>query len=97
MERNDLRRAEVVKAMETMVRTINDEYVIDSWLAVGVADGDITRETTPEEIVENYSYYLEDENFKDLMTLFLKLMYRAGKDGLYCNGVVSGVRTIKYE
>ena len=43
-------RADVVRAMEIMVSTINDETIIDSWLMVGVADGDITAETTNEEI-----------------------------------------------
>lgn len=98
MERNDLRRlrrAEVVKAMETMVRTINDEDISESWLVVGVADGDIKKDTTLEEIVE--MGYTEDGEFKDLLTLFLKLMYKAGVDGLYCDGIVSRTRIIRYE
>ena len=39
-------RADIVRAMDLMVYTINDENIIDSWLMVGVADGDIRKETT---------------------------------------------------
>ena len=95
MERNDLRRAEVVRAMETMVRTINDEDIFESWLVVGVADGDIKKNTTLEEIIE--MGYTDDKEFKDLLTLFLRLMYKAGVDGLYCDGILSLTRKIKYE
>ena len=85
---NMMERAEVVKAMETMVRCINNENIFDSWLAVGVADGDIKKDTTLQDIID-YGY-CEDAEFHDLMTLFLKLMYRAGKNGgLYTDGIVS--------
>ena len=89
------RRAEVVKAMDTLVRCINYEDYIDSWLMCGVADGDITENTTLEDIID-YGY-CEDGNFKDLMTLFLKLMNRAGNGGLFCDGVVSGEKKITWE
>lgn len=78
-------RAEVVRAMETMCRCINDEEVFLPWLSVGVADGDITEETTDEDL----EWYCEDEHFAELMGLFLRLMKRAGKDGLYVDGIVS--------
>lgn len=87
-------RADVVRAMETMVRTINDETIIDSWLMVGVADGDITSETTNEEIEE--MGYTDDTTFMELMTLFLKLMHRAGNDGLYFDSIVSGSKSITW-
>ena len=81
------RRVEVVRAMETIVRSINNEEYIEPWLMVGVADGDITEDTTDEDL----ECYCEDDNFADLMDLFLRLMARAKKDGgLYCDGVVSG-------
>ena len=90
-----MKRAEVVKAMDTIVSCINNEDFIDSWLMSGVADGDIKRDTTLEEIEE--MGYCEASTFKDLMTLFLKLMYRAGGNGgLYCDGIVSGERHIEW-
>lgn len=80
-------RAKVVRAMETIARCINDEEIFMPWLSVGVADGDITEDTTDEDL----EYYCEDDNFAELMELFLRLMARAKKDGgLYCDGVVSG-------
>ena len=79
-------RAEVVRAMETIVRCINNEDYIMPWLAVGVADGDIDQNTTDEDLED----YCEDEEFADLMGLFLKLMVNAKEDGgLYCDRVVS--------
>lgn len=79
------RRADMVRAMNTIVRSINDEDIIMSWLMVGVADGDV-KEDTPDDYLE---YYCEDETFAELMALFLRLMKRAEKDGLYCDKVVS--------
>ena len=70
-------RAEMVRAMDLLVRSVNDESYVDPWLVVGVADGDITENTTDEDL-ENYC---EDDDFVDLMTLFLKIMIRAGFDG----------------
>lgn len=79
-------RIKVVRAMETIARCVNDESVFDYWLAMGVADGDITDDTTDEDL----ECYTDDENFADLMSDFLILMGKAGKSGgLYCDGVVS--------
>lgn len=86
---NRLKRAEVVKAMETLARCINDEDIFERWLMCGVADGDIDSDTALEDIDE---YYTRDKNFSELMDLFLRLMSRAKNDdtGLYCDGIVSG-------
>ena len=78
-------RAKVVRAMDLLCRCINDEDVFMPWLLVGVADGDITSETTDEDL----EYYCEDENLAELMYYFLRRMKYAAKDGLYVDGVVS--------
>ena len=92
---NNKERAEVVKSMETIARCINDYYTFKSWLSLGVADCDINDETTLEEIVE--MGYCEDATYKDLMTLFLKLMTKAGNDGgLFSDGIVSGTKHIEW-
>ena len=79
-------RAEVVRAMETLARSINDEYVFEEWLICGVADGDIDHTTEDEDL----EYYIEDETFAELMGTFLNVMARAKKSGgLYVDGVVS--------
>lgn len=79
-------RIEVIRAMETIARTVNDEEEFGLWLALGVADGDITENTKDEEL----EYYTDDNTFADLMGTFTRLMRRAHKNGgLYCDGVLS--------
>lgn len=87
-------RADIVRAMDNIVYTINDEDVMESWLYAGVANGDIKADTTNEEIEQ--IGYTDDKTFEELLTLFLKLMYRAGKDGLFFDGILSGTREIKW-
>lgn len=91
---NEIKRAETVRAMDRLVRCINYVDIIESWLSVGVADGDIKEETTNEEIIE--LGYTSDETFSELMTLFLKLMNRAGNGGLFCDGIVSGHKVVSW-
>lgn len=78
-------RAEMVRAMERIARSLNDEMVFESWLIAGVADEDIDGQETDEDL----DYYCEDENYAELIGLFLRLMRRAGEGGLYSNGIVS--------
>ena len=84
---NTKKRIAVVRAMETLARSINDESVFYRWLLYGVADGDIDENTTDEEL----EFYVEDdEQFADLMNTFLKCMSSAYKSGgLYVDKVVS--------
>lgn len=77
-------RKDAILAMEKLVRCINNEEIIESWLMCGIPDGDI-RNYTREEVDD---YFTENENFSYLITLFLKLMTRANKNGnLYIDGV----------
>lgn len=89
---NKCERLKMVKAMEYIARQVNDETVFDMWLWAGVADGDIEYgdlDDSPES-VEELSYYLEDKNFGELMSVFSTLMFRARySGGLYCDGVTS--------
>lgn len=79
-------RKNVVLAMESLVRAVNNEELIEPWLMCGVPDGDI-QQYTPDEVDE---YFIEDNNFAELMGLFLKIMSRAKNDGgLYVDKVVS--------
>ena len=88
------KRAEVVRAMDTLVGCINCEDYIEPWLMCGVADGDIREDTTDEDL----EYYCRDDNFKDLMSLFIKLMYKAGNNGgLYCDEIVSKSRNVEWK
>ena len=79
-------RTKIVRAMETLARAVNDEDLFEYWLILGVADGDIDETTTDEEL----EYYIEDDNFAELMGTFLNVMKNAYKSGgLYVDGVVS--------
>lgn len=80
MEKEKLKKAKKVRAMEEIARMVNDEELfVGLWLSLGVADGDIKENTTDEEIVE--LGYTEKDTFNDLMNTFLELMYLAYKDG----------------
>lgn len=85
-------RIKMIKAMEFICRTVNDEHIADCWLIDGVADGDIEPgdlSVNPDD-ADNLEFYLRDENFADLMDTFLYVMRRAHKTGgLYCDGVTS--------
>jgi len=88
------KRAEMVKAMEVLARSCNAEDYLMSWLMVGVADGDIDEATTLEEIID--LGYCDDDEFKELLDAFIKIMFNAAKDGgLYCDGIVSVARTVE--
>lgn len=83
-------KVKMIRAMETVIRNLNDESFMNSWLMCGVPDGDITEDTTDEEIDMNY----DDKDLSDFMNLFARIMKRATKgenqNGVfYCNGVIS--------
>lgn len=90
-----MERVKMVKAMEYIARQVNDEIVFDSWLSLGVADGDIEYGDLTagrENDDEAFWYADDDECFAELMNTFLDLMESAKRSGgLYCDGVVSGV------
>lgn len=81
-------RAQMVRSMDTIARSVNDEeLVVGFWFTYGVADGDINDNTTDEEIVE--LGYCEDDTFGELMAKFLSLIRMAKDESLYCDGITS--------
>ena len=83
-------RIKMVKAMEFVVRHINDEDVFMPWLYLGVADGDIPIGDLSVNPDDEAEYYIDDERFSDIMSCFLFRISAAKKSGgLYCDGVVS--------
>lgn len=79
-------RVELIRAMELIARTVNDESVLMTWFANGVADGDIADDTVDEEL----DWYTEDERYASLMSTFLELMSEAKNNGgLYSDGIIS--------
>lgn len=82
-------RADMIRAMDKIARSINDEEVLETWLVCGVIDGDIDESTTSEELI----WYCEDEEFADIMDTFLHVMSKAYKSGgLYFDNIVSMAR-----
>ena len=80
-------RAEMVRAMERIARSVNDEVVFEYWLNFGVADGDIDGSETDEDL----EYYCEDDNFSELMGCFITLLRRASSGGSYGALFYSGI------
>lgn len=87
-------RIKMVKAMEFICRSINDEGVFEGWLISGVADGDIRYGdlTVNDGDAEELEIYLQDEDFADLMHTFLRVMKNAQRSGgLCCDGIVDRI------
>lgn len=83
---NVYHRSLIIRAMESLVCSVNNTELILLWRTEGVADGDIHLSTS-NDVVE---YYIEDNVFSELMDTFLYIMSRAQKDGgLYVDGVIS--------
>ena len=81
-------RIKLVKAMEYIARQVNDEYIFDYWLEMGVADEDIQYGDLSADDCDEY--YIEDEEFSVLMSRFLFVMSQANKrGGLCCDYIVS--------
>lgn len=82
---NMKKRIALVRAMDTVARSLNDEMWINKWLALGVADGDANLPDADLEV-----YCEDDEDFAELMSLFKRCV--TGSD-LYCDRVL-GVEPI---
>lgn len=82
----------MLKAMEIIVRNLNDEELILTWLTDGIPDG------TPLDDDEAFEDFTDDVTFADIMDTFVYIMSKAcpesetakeRKGTLYCDGVVN--------
>lgn len=81
-------RKKMVLAMEYIARQINNEDIFESWLMIGVGDGDINYGSFDMDEVDEA--YIEDDYFREMMECFLRVMRRAAVDGgLYCGKIVT--------
>lgn len=65
-------RANRVIEMDNLARELlDDEELWEAWIMYGVADGDIDEHTTWGDVDE---YYISDENYEELCSLFKRLM-----------------------
>lgn len=93
-EVNAVERIKLIKAMKFICRNINDESVFETWLSIGVADGDIEYGdlSIQSDDIENLEVYYGNPDFADLMDTFLDVIAAARKSGgLCCDDVVSKV------
>ena len=90
MEKNNINlkeRVSVIRAMDTIVRSLNDEEYVAWWLEDGVPDGEIDEGTADEEL-----YWLVDDNesFADIMSTFIKIMKKQPVNGaMWVDNVLS--------
>lgn len=78
-------RAEAIRAMDFLARSINDEPIcINYWLSDGVADGDVNGAETDEDL----DFYTEEDNFIEIAMLFVRCMNMARKDGLCIDNIL---------
>ena len=66
-------RIKMVRAMELIARSVNNERVFRSWLVTGVADGDINEETKDSDLED----YTEDDEFAEL--IYQRLYQQVGR------------------
>ena len=79
-----INRVRVLKAMDLLVRFMNDETGLELWLMEGVED---TEGLTEIQALENYIYAAEDEDydsFKQCCDVFTEIISNYGKHGWYC-------------
>ena len=89
------KRMAMVRAMDFLVRSANNEELYYNWAVLGVADGDVTYDNdgpvaVPTDEDDLAIYYEDDDDFAELMDWFLEIMGNVRRDGgLYVDGVVS--------
>lgn len=84
-------RIKMIKAMEYIARQLNDEILLSAWLMYGVADGDIPYGdfSVEESDYEEMEFLISDDDFSEIMGLFLRIMADAKNEGgLYCDGIL---------
>lgn len=92
--KNIAARVKLLKAMDTVVRSLNDESVMDLWLTSGVPDG--ADDDDYEEIAEDISTVeYEDGNlplFEECCRCFTACIAAGAKYSYYSGGVLGDVR-----
>jgi hypothetical protein len=84
---NSKERVSVIRAMDTIVRSLNDGRDVLWWFEYGVPDGEINEETTDDELL----WLVDDDKlFADIMSTFIKIMKRQPINGaMWVDNVLS--------
>ena len=82
----------MLKAMEIIMRNLNDEEIFETWLTDGLPDG-LSLDND-----EDFEEFTDDVTFADIMDTFVYIMMQAcpnqnvadaRRGTLYCDGVIN--------
>lgn len=94
---NIAERAELLKAMDVVVRSLNDEEMMELWLTNGVPDGadDSDYEFIAEDITTPEDEDGDTSCFEECCRCFTACIASSAKFGYYSGGVLGDVRPVK--
>ena len=93
---NVAERVELLKAMDVVVRSLNDESVMDLWLTNGVPDGadDSDYEFIAEDVATPEDEDDDTSCFEECCRCFTACIAAGAKHGYYSGGVLGDIRPV---
>lgn len=93
---NVAERVELLKAMDVVVRSLNDESVMDLWLTNGVPDGadDSDYESIAEDVATPEDEDGDTSCFEECCRCFTACIAMGAKHGYYSGGVLGDIRPV---
>ena len=93
---NVAERVELLKAMDVVVRSLNDESVMDLWLTNGVPDGadDSDYEFIAEDVATPEDEDGDTSCFEETCRCFTACIAAGAKHGYYSGGVLGDIRPV---
>ena len=93
---NVAKRVELLKAMDVIVRSLNDESVMDLWLTNGVPDGadDSDYESIAEDVATPEDEDGDTSCFEECCRCFTACIAAGAKHGYYSGGVLGDIRPV---
>ena len=93
---NVAERVELLKAMDVVVRSLNDESVMDLWLTNGVPDGadDSDYEFIAEDVATPEDEDGDTSYFEECCRCFTACIAAGAKHGYYSGGVLGDIRPV---
>ena len=93
---NVAERVELLKAMDVVVRSLNDESVMDLWLTTGVPDGadDSDYEFIAEDVATPEDEDGDTSCFEECCRCFTACIAAGAKHGYYSGGVLGDIRPV---
>ena len=93
---NVAERVELLKAMDVVVRSLNDESVMDLWLTNGVPDGadDSDYESIAEDVATPEDEDGDTSCFEECCRCFTACIAAGAKHGYYSGGVLGDIRPV---